>query len=192
MPKIIVLRLGHRKKRDVRATTHCCLAARALGANEIILSGEFDETPIETARGVTKKWGGAFQARFQPNWLRFLRNFRGTKIHLTMYGLPLQEKIGEIRRAGRKKNVLVVIGAEKVPRAVYDESDYNVSIGGQPHSEVAALAVFLHEFFEGRELGRKFGGARIEVMPNARGKTVSKKKKTRKPEKRAEPRRKTA
>ncbi len=191
MPKIIVLRLGHRKKRDVRATTHCCLAARALGANEIVLSGERDETPLETVRGVTKKWGGSFKARFQPNWLRFLRGFKGTKIHLTMYGLPLQEKISEVRRAGRKKNVLIVIGAEKVPRVVYNESDYNVAVGSQPHSEVAALAIFLHEFFEGRELDKKFGGARITVTPNARGKTVSKKKKTRKPEKRAENRRKT-
>ena len=108
-----------------------------------------------------------------------------------MYGLPLQEKISEVRRAGRKKNVLIVIGAEKVPRVVYNESDYNVAVGSQPHSEVAALAIFLHEFFEGRELDKKFGGARITVTPNARGKTVSKKKKTRKPEKRAENRRKT-
>lgn len=178
MPKIIVLRLGHRKKRDVRATTHCCLAARALGANEMVLSGEFDETPLETTRAVARKWGGKFKARYEKNWLRFLRNFQGTKIHLTMYGLPLQEKIGKIRRAssGKRKKILVIIGAEKVPRAVYEESDYNVAVGGQPHSEIAALAIFLHEFFEGRELNKNFGGARITVTPNARGKTVSKTK----------------
>jgi tRNA (cytidine56-2'-O)-methyltransferase len=32
--RVKVLRLGHRKKRDVRLTTHICLAARALGADE--------------------------------------------------------------------------------------------------------------------------------------------------------------
>lgn len=40
---IAVLRLGHRKKRDARVTTHVCLAARAFGASKIILSGEKDE-----------------------------------------------------------------------------------------------------------------------------------------------------
>jgi tRNA (cytidine56-2'-O)-methyltransferase len=174
--RVIVLRLGHRKKRDVRVTTHCCLAARALGADEIILSGEHDETPVETVRGVTKKWGGGFKARYEANWKRILKKFRGVSIHLTMYGEPLAEKIPEIRRAAKKKGLLVVIGAEKVPREVYALCDYNVSVGNQPHSEVAALAVFLHELSEGRELNKKFANARITVTPNARGKAVRKKK----------------
>jgi tRNA (cytidine56-2'-O)-methyltransferase len=85
-----------------------------------------------------------------------------------MYGEPLAEKIPEIRRAAKKKGLLVVIGAEKVPREVYALCDYNVSVGNQPHSEVAALAVFLHELSEGRELNKKFANARITVTPNAR------------------------
>ena len=176
MGKVIVLRLGHRKKRDARATAHCCLAARALGADEIVLSGEKDETPIETVRGVARKWGGAFRGRYCADWKRFLRSFRGTKVHLTMYGSPLQQKIGEIRRARRKKNILVVVGAEKVPRCVYEACDYNVAVGSQPHSEVAALAVFLHELFEGKELSKAFKGAEIRITPNPRGKTVLKTK----------------
>jgi len=177
--KIVVLRLGHRKKRDVRVTTHCCLVARAFGANEIILSGEQDDTPLETVRRVTKNWGGKFKARYCSDWKKFLKKFKGVKLHLSMYGESLPKKIGEIRRAARaakNKNVLVIIGAEKVPSEVYALSDYNVAVGSQPHSEIAALALFLHEFFGGKELNAKFAGARIKITPNARGKTVSKKK----------------
>ena len=39
---IIVLRMGHRQKRDERLSTHCGLVARALGADRIIYSGERD------------------------------------------------------------------------------------------------------------------------------------------------------
>ena len=112
--KITVLRLGHRKKRDVRVTTHCCLVARALGADEIVLCGEYDETPLATAGGVTKNWGGNFKTRYCSDWNPFLKKFKGTRVHLSMYGSPLQEKIPEIRRAARaakKKTVLVVVGA---------------------------------------------------------------------------------
>jgi len=34
MPKIVVLRWGHRLQRDARLTTHVVLTARALGAGE--------------------------------------------------------------------------------------------------------------------------------------------------------------
>ncbi|MEM0475618.1 MAG: tRNA (cytidine(56)-2'-O)-methyltransferase [Candidatus Norongarragalinales archaeon] len=176
MKRVIILRLGHRKKRDVRVTTHCALVARAFGASEIILSGERDETPLETIRAVTKKWGGKFKARFEVDWRRALKKFRGERVHLTMYGEPLQEKITDLRRAAKKKNVLVVVGAEKVPCEVYALCDYNVAVGNQPHSEVAAIAVFLHELFEGKELNKKFAGALVQIKPNARGKTVLKKK----------------
>ncbi|HJW97957.1 MAG TPA: tRNA (cytidine(56)-2'-O)-methyltransferase, partial [Candidatus Bathyarchaeia archaeon] len=38
MVKIVVLRWGHRPQRDARLTTHVALAARALGANGLVLS----------------------------------------------------------------------------------------------------------------------------------------------------------
>ena len=177
--RVTILRLGHRKKRDVRVTTHCALVARAFGANEIVICGERDETPLATAAGVTKNWGGKFKASYYSDWKKFLKKFKGVKLHLTMYGELLPKKIAEIRRVARgskNKNVLIVIGAEKVPSDVYALCDYNVAVGSQPHSEIAALALFLHEFFEGRELNAKFAGARIKITPNAHGKTVSKKK----------------
>ena len=38
LPKIVVLRWGHRPQRDVRLTTHVALTARALCASGFILS----------------------------------------------------------------------------------------------------------------------------------------------------------
>jgi tRNA (cytidine56-2'-O)-methyltransferase len=49
--------------------------------------------------------------------------------------------------------------------------DYNVAVGGQPHSEVAALAVFLDRLSGGEALKRDFGG-RLRVVPCERGKNV--------------------
>jgi len=36
---VAVLRYGHRPYRDLRVTTHCCLVARALGAEKIVIQG---------------------------------------------------------------------------------------------------------------------------------------------------------
>ena len=168
---IKILRLGHRKARDKRVTTHVALAARALGADGFILSGERDDAVIESVKKVAKKWGGKFSARYEKNWKRVVRGFRGKKVHLTMYGAPLQEAVPALRGA---KSMLIIVGAEKVPREAYALADFNVSITNQPHSEVAALAVFLHELFSGKELAGRFAGARIRVEPAARGKKVVK------------------
>jgi tRNA (cytidine56-2'-O)-methyltransferase len=85
-----------------------------------------------------------------------------------MYGTPISESIDEIRLADP---LMVVVGAEKVPPEIYDIADWNVGVGNQPHSEVAALAVFLDRLFLGRELDRDFRG-RLEVVPSPRFKTV--------------------
>ena len=67
---------------------------------------------------------------------------------------------------------LVVVGGAKVPGEVYGMVDWNVAVTSQPHSEVSALAVFLHELFEGSELDASFKGAKLRVRPQARGKLV--------------------
>ena len=36
-----------------------------------------------------------------------------------------------------------MVGAEKVPREIYELADYNVAVGSQPHSEISALAIVL-------------------------------------------------
>ncbi len=167
---ITVLRLGHRAQRDKRITTHCGLVARAFGADKIIYAGEEDQPMIESVNRVSQKWGGTFKAEYAPEWRKALKNFKGTKVHLTFYGMPLKESVKKIK-AKKPKSLLVIIGAEKVPREVYELADFNVCIGSQPHSEVAALAIFLHEYFGGKELEKKFGGS-IELIPQHRGKRI--------------------
>jgi tRNA (cytidine56-2'-O)-methyltransferase len=79
----------------------------------------------------------------------------------------LPDVIEDIRKA---ENIMVVVGAEKVPAEIYDLADWNVAVGHQPHSEVAALAIFLDRLQEGKELTRNFGG--LEIIPRKRGKRV--------------------
>ena len=90
-------------------------------------------------------------------------------VHLTMYGLHVDDVIEELRG---ESELLVVVGAGKVPAEVFELSDYNVAIGHQPHSEVAALAVFLDRLYEGKELHREFEGAKLRVVPSEDGKKV--------------------
>ena len=166
---ITVLRLGHRKKRDARLSTHCGLAARALGADSIVYSGERDQQLSDSVKKVSKNWGGKFKTSYEKDWRKTIKNFHGTKVHLTMYGLPIQDQIRKIRG---KKDVLVIIGGEKVPGEVYRAVDYNLAVTNQPHSEVAALAIFLHEYFSGRELRKRFDG-RLKIVPQEFGKKIS-------------------
>ena len=42
-----------------------------------------------------------------------------------------------------ESEILVVVGGAKVSGTIFELADYNIAIGHQPHSEVAALAVFL-------------------------------------------------
>lgn len=165
---IAVLRLGHRVGRDARVTTHVCLAARALGADKVFLSGERDESVERSVRGVVGRWGGGFEVEYRKDWRRVIEEWRGKTVHLTMYGEPLSSRIGEVRG----EDVLVIVGAEKVPSEVYEIVDYNISVSTQPHSEVAALAVFLDRYFEGKELEREFKNAKLRVIPQAHGKLV--------------------
>ena len=175
--KVKVLRLGHRKKRDIRLTTHVCLASRALGADEAVLSGEEDEPILSSVRDVVKRWGGNFKVSYNKNWRQVIRSCKKENfsiIHLTMYGEPIQKKIQEVRSLNR--NVLVVVGSEKVPGEVYNLADYNIAVTNQPHSEVAALAIFLDRLFDGKELGKNYKKARLEIEPQKRGKKVIQRK----------------
>ena len=164
---VYVLRLGHRAERDKRISTHVALTARAFGARGIYFD-TYDEKVFESVRDVVERWGGSFFIE-QCNWKKLMREFEGLKVHLTMYGIPLPEKIEEIKKADR---ILVVVGAEKVPSEVYELADTNVSIGTQPHSEVAALAVFLDRVLDGEVFRVSFEDAKIRIVPSERGKRV--------------------
>ncbi len=87
-----------------------------------------------------------------------------------MYGLPLGEVAPAVRAAG--KDTLIVVGAEKVPSDLYDLADWNVAVGSQPHSEVAALALLLDRLRDGAWEGDAFDGAALRIVPTAHGKRV--------------------
>ncbi len=170
MPKVEVFRLEHRKKRDARLTTHVCLAARAFGASAIYYSGERDLALEKTIKGVVKNWGGTFSIKYVPKPRSFIKNYKGTKINLTMYGLPFKKSLKP--QASSLKPILLIVGGAKVRGWVYQLSDFNLSVTNQPHSEVAALSVFLYEFFAHRE--KKFKSAKLKIIPQARGKRLVK------------------
>jgi tRNA (cytidine56-2'-O)-methyltransferase len=132
---ITVLRLGHRKGRDKRITTHVGLVARAFGADELIISTK-DEGIGITINDVTKRFGGNLRVKTGIKWRKILKNWKGTSVHLTMYGEHIDDVIPRIPK---NKELLIVVGAEKVPKDVYQMVDFNVGVGNQPHSEVAAL-----------------------------------------------------
>lgn len=170
---ITVLRLGHRKNRDKRVTTHCGLVARALGASAFILSGDDDRSVIRSLERVRRKWGGDFKIEYDANWSAFINNWKkngGLVVHLTMYGIQLGRSLKEL--INFDGDMLVVIGAEKVPGSVYRLANYNIAISNQPHSEVAALAIFLDRLFGGKELENTFNNAMISIIPQEKGKRV--------------------
>jgi len=168
---ITVLRLGHRVFRDQRVTTHCALVARAFGANKIIYSGERDKSLENSVKKVTKQWGGPFGIYYTGNYRKYIKRFRGIKVHLTVYGLPFQKNMTKLKKV---KEIMLIVGGEKVPPDVYRMADFNLAVTQQPHSEVAALALFLHEYFQGKELNKDFKKAKLEVVPQQRGKMLKK------------------
>ncbi|HZD43741.1 MAG TPA: tRNA (cytidine(56)-2'-O)-methyltransferase, partial [Methanomicrobiales archaeon] len=148
VPEVYVLRLGHRPLRDQRVTTHVGLTARAFGADGMYLAAE-DAGVVKSLDDVTARWGGTFSVRDKVRWKRCIEEWKkegGTVVHLTMYGIPFQQVIPDLRTC---EKVLVVVGAEKVPGEVYGLADYNLSVTGQPHSEISSLAVFLDWLAEG-------------------------------------------
>jgi len=80
---------------------------------------------------------GVDSAQYCADW----RRNGEVVVHLTMYGINIDDVIDEI--AGLNKDIPIAIGAKKVPRFFYEIADYNVGIGHQPRSEIAALAVFI-------------------------------------------------
>ena len=163
---ITVMRIGHRPERDKRITTHVALVARALGARRILVDARDPDLERNFA-STCERWGGDIEIRTGVRWKDEMRNFQGKIIHLTMYGETLNKAMAQV---SGDDDLMIVVGAEKVPREVYDMATLNVSVGNQPHSEVAALAIFLWEFHDGAMPDFKDGQMRI--MPNPRGKTV--------------------
>lgn len=177
MPEVVVLRWGHRASRDARLTTHVALAARALGASGLILSDIEDQKIKGTIDEVTRSWGGKFFFEMGIPWKKAVSHWKtenGIVVHLTAYGENVEttDVLHRIRVSG--KNVLVIVGSQKVPGEFFSEavSDFNVAIGNQPHSECASVAVFLDRFFQGKELARSFQDGKMKIVPQSRGKKI--------------------
>jgi len=172
-PEVVVLRLGHRPGRDDRMTTHVALTARALGADRAVLVGEASQA-AETVADITDRFGGPFEVTVTDSYRPLLRDWSGAVVHLTMYGEPVADVTPGIRDRHRTdaESLLLVVGAGKVDFEVYDHADWNVGVTNQPHSEVAALAVFLDRLFEGAELDREWLDAERRVLPQETGKRV--------------------
>jgi len=177
MPSLHVLRLGHRRERDKRITSHLGLTARAFGADSFVLSGEEDPNVLETLQSVSEKFGGDFNAQYEAKPMGWLKRFAqkdagdgapGVAIHLTMYGLPWKEAIPTIPR---DRPIAIVVGGAKVPGEVFGICQYNIAIGNQPHSEVAALAVFLQSWLPDGADASNFPGG-MTVVPMESGKQI--------------------
>ena len=171
VPEVAVLRLGHRPGRDERMTTHVGLTARAFGADRVILPTIAGDA-LETVESVTTRFGGPFEVETVETPRTAIRDWAGRIVHLSMYGERLQDVEATIRAAHTDEPLLIVVGGGKVAFSVYEAADWNVAVTNQPHSEVAALSVFLDHLFEGAELGRQWLDAEHEIIPQAVGKRV--------------------
>jgi tRNA (cytidine56-2'-O)-methyltransferase len=88
-----------------------------------------------------------------------------------MYGDELEESIPKIKKV---RDILIIVGAEKVTPYFFEKADFNISVGNQPHSEVAALAIFLDRYSDGKWIKQQFNG-KIEIIPSDNRKKVRKK-----------------
>jgi tRNA (cytidine56-2'-O)-methyltransferase len=152
-------------------TTHVCLTARAFGARKVTVDGADPELEERVSR-VADHFGGEMAIVTGAKPRQVIKDFPGTVVHLTMYGENVaqwDEDRWETLRSS--PGILVVVGATKVPREVYELAHVNAAVGNQPHSEVAALAVFLDRLTGGESL-RSSPEGRMRIVPQERGKLV--------------------
>ena len=163
---IEILRLSHRIRRDPRISTHVALVSRAFGADKIYYSGDHDSSLENSVNKIVKQWGGSFKIEYIKDPLKLIKSSKSKIINLSMYGLPLENEISKIKK---HKDLLIIIGGEKVPIEIYKLSDYNISVTQQPHSEVSLLAILLEKL----NLKPKFENPKIKVIPQVSGKKTT-------------------
>ena len=168
---IEVVRIGQRVVRDDRVTTHVALVSRAFGAEKIFMT-EVNPEIKDTLEKINKTWGGNFVVEFIDKWKPIIKKKKEENfkiVHLSMYG----ESINDVQeKISQEENLLVVVGAEKVPREIYDLADYNVGVGSQPHSEISALAILLDRIQKGKQFEKAFPDAKRKIIPTKMGKNV--------------------
>lgn len=171
MKRIVLLRLGHRPERDKRITTHVGLTARLLGAEGMLLASD-DPGIVQSLEDVVRRWGGDFYVKNNVTFKQEIREWKasgGKVCHLSMYGVNLPDITDELKKCER---LMIVVGAEKVPPEIYQLADWNVAVGSQPHSEVAAVAITMDRIADGESLEKEFSNAELTIVPAVRGKQV--------------------
>ncbi len=166
---IEILRLSHRIRRDPRISTHVALVSRAFGADKIYYSGDHDLSLEDSVNKIVKQWGGDFKIEYIKDAIELIKEKKEKKfviVNLSMYGLPIENEISKIKK---HKNLLIIIGGEKVPIEIYKLSDYNISVTQQPHSEVSALAVLLEKL----DIKKEFKNPKVKIIPQTSGKKTT-------------------
>jgi tRNA (cytidine56-2'-O)-methyltransferase len=138
-----------------------CVTSRALGASEITFIGKKDTQLADYMNKMASKWGGKFKVSFAKSYQEFMKSSdKAIKIYLTRYGTSLTEKSAMI--STYKRIVLIVTDKEDVDY-INKVADFKISITSQPHCSAAAIAVFLHEYYKGRELAMHFENAKYKI-----------------------------
>ncbi len=166
--KIGILRLDHRVFRDQRITTHVGLTARAFGCTSFAYTGERDENLEESLTRVARRWGGELEVSYEESAIRYINAWNGLVIHLTMYGEHHKDTIETVREHSGE-NLLLVVGGAKVPPKIYELADFNTAIGLQPHSEIAAIGIFLTDRLGSVVLYRRFPNAEMVLELGTKG-----------------------
>ena len=132
---------------------------------------EVDPDIKNTLEKINDTWGGNFEIQFFSDWKDIINMKKNDYkiVHLTMYGEDINKIHSKIQK---EEKILVVVGAEKVPRGIYEKADYNVSIGTQPHSEISALAILLDRIQQGEQFNKKFSDSKRIIIPSKNGKNV--------------------
>ncbi len=168
---IEVVRIGQRLVRDDRVTTHVALVSRGFGAEKIFMT-EINPEIKDTIEKINRTWGSNFKIEFIEKWKTIIKKKKdeGYKIvHLSMYGESVDDVQDSIEN---EEKIIIVVGAEKVPREIYEMADYNVAVGSQPHSEISALAIVLDRIQNGKQFEKEFSGAKRKIIPTKKGKNV--------------------
>ncbi len=166
--KIGILRLDHRVFRDQRISTHVGLTGRAFGCTSYAYTGEKDENLEQSLKRVSKRWGGELDVTYEQSATRYINSWDGLVVHLTMFGEHHKDTISTLKKFP-DKDILLVVGGAKVPPKIYELADFNTAIGLQPHSEIAAIGIFLAEFLGTDVLYQKFPNAEISLGLGTKG-----------------------
>lgn len=157
---ITVLSIG---EKNPRVKLNLCLTARAFGAAKIIFVGRRDANISKHISAINGTWGGIFKVDFASSVKSAVEPLTKYKsVYLTMFGLPLKQLKYTVKTY---KNILLIVTSKEYDKQVGELADFKLSITSQPHSQAAAIAIFLHEFFDGREQAMQFQNAKVKVVP---------------------------